>query len=85
MEMEHNCSQDSSLTIAPMYEYSEDQYLRARSCCMDDLVLSGISALYNSMSWMDANRGKLQSSCYHSSMGDVSMNSKITYASSKDL
>ncbi|GFQ07799.1 probable serine/threonine-protein kinase wnk6 [Phtheirospermum japonicum] len=63
----------------------EDQSPRMQSWCTDESILSGISMLYNSMSLSDGGYiGKLpRSCCYRSSMGDdVSMNSRITFASS---
>ncbi|KAI3449977.1 hypothetical protein Pfo_006642 [Paulownia fortunei] len=62
--------------------WTEDQCLGMKSCCMHESILSEISALYNSLSLSDAYPGKLPSSCYQSSVGDVSMNSRITFASS---
>ncbi|KAL0435376.1 UNVERIFIED_CONTAM: putative serine/threonine-protein kinase WNK7 [Sesamum radiatum] len=61
---------------------SEDQYLGVESCYMNESTLSEISAMYNSISLSDATHGKLPSSCCQSSVGDASMNSKITFASS---
>ncbi|KAL3645140.1 hypothetical protein CASFOL_010320 [Castilleja foliolosa] len=63
----------------------EDQSMRMQSWCTDESILSGISMLYNSMSLSDGGCfGKLlRSCCYRSSTGDdVSMNSRITFASS---
>ncbi|KAL3647556.1 hypothetical protein CASFOL_008524 [Castilleja foliolosa] len=62
----------------------EDQSQRMQSWCTDESILSGISMLYNSMSLSDGGYVvKLPRSCYRSSTGDdVSMNSRITFASS---
>ncbi|KAK4482424.1 hypothetical protein RD792_009579 [Penstemon davidsonii] len=46
-----------------------------------DSILSDISALYNSLVICDANHDGLSSSCNQSSIGEVSMSSKITFAS----
>ncbi|KAL0371097.1 UNVERIFIED_CONTAM: Serine/threonine-protein kinase WNK8 [Sesamum angustifolium] len=61
---------------------NEDQYLGVESSNMDQSTLSEISTMYNSISLSDAACGKLPSSCCQSSVGDDSMNSKITFASS---
>ncbi|KAK4407414.1 Serine/threonine-protein kinase WNK8 [Sesamum angolense] len=61
---------------------NEDQYLGVESSNMNESTLSEISTMYNSISLSDATCGKLPSSCCQSSVGDDSMNSKITFASS---
>ncbi|XP_011080357.1 serine/threonine-protein kinase WNK8-like [Sesamum indicum] len=61
---------------------NEDQYLGVESCYINESGFSEIYAMYNSISLSDATSGKLPTSCCQSSVGDVSMNSKITFASS---
>ncbi|PIM97749.1 MEKK [Handroanthus impetiginosus] len=49
---------DSSLMTEPMDKHSQDEYFRAESCRMDDVILAVISASFKSV--LDANCSKLQ-------------------------
>lgn len=87
MEMEHNSMDASSVISSCSSEAAKgadsiQQCIGMKRCSgIYDSILSDISALYNSHD--AAGLGKLTTSCsYQSSVGDVSMNSRITYASS---
>ncbi|KAK6119769.1 hypothetical protein DH2020_046491 [Rehmannia glutinosa] len=82
MELENNNTMDelpgtgsSSLEVAESMEcrvWSEDRCSGMKSCCMNESVLTEISALfYDSVSLSNGYIGKRFGSCYQSSMGVV--------------
>ncbi|KAL3828200.1 hypothetical protein ACJIZ3_017002 [Penstemon smallii] len=78
-----SCSIMSSVNSSPLDNMDESSVdFRVESIgFVHDSILSDISALYNSLVICDANNDGLSSSCNRSSVGEVSMSSKITFAS----